>query len=175
MAVFGRQKPIAMGVNARKWFTCDLTLHHPYLEHSQDTLAVRRMTKYAHATKPVGDRRLLVEIQPPTDHGDARAMRAFAQTVGTHLSSGTLVLVRGWRPTEFTEFTLESFVVAGCSPDHQVCSQDMKTRAQGTKGRLNPYHYGTLRDLVDSADDPDRCLNLLDFSPNRLQCPFYVP
>ena len=99
------------------------------------------------------------------------------------------MVVRGWQSDYFTDFSVGSLEEGGCTGNQKVCAHgkfveypiclcltglpDTMTRL--IKGKANPYEYHTLRELVERADDPTVCYNLLELTPSRLGTPFWLP
>jgi hypothetical protein len=43
------------------------------------------------------------------------------------------------------------------------------------RSRKDPHVVMSLGNLVEKADDPEVCYNLLELSPSRLHTPFWLP
>jgi hypothetical protein len=139
--------------------------------------------------EPVNGVKSVHLLSAPEPSGALELLLRFYDDVNRILANGSLALVRGWRPTSLTEFSVASFEAAGCSQNQTVCSHgelkqcllyrcidyylDMWLRI--VNGATKPFKLHTLEDLINHADSPDTCQNLLELTPNRLEIPFWLP
>jgi hypothetical protein len=139
--------------------------------------------------EPVNGVASVYQLSAPQPSGPPELLRQFYDDVNRILANGGLALVRGWQPTSFTEFEVSNFEAAGCSQNQTVCSHGELKRSilchgidfcldmwlRIVNGSQSPFKLHTLGDLLNHADDPKTCQNLLELTPNRLEVPFWLP
>ncbi|KAG9311146.1 hypothetical protein JVU11DRAFT_8209 [Chiua virens] len=160
------------------WLHLGVTTYVPWFSKwDSDAVNILSGVRRAQDEKYNTGRPMVVECT--YDGSDTQALVKMNREIEEALSNGSAVLVRGWEPTPTLEFTVESIGMYRPSLHQDVDIQNAvlreKEARKGDKGDgTNVHESMTIKRFIELADDPKKCLNLLDLPNIQPDVPIFV-